>query len=313
MSALFKFILFQTAVLAPFITGWVCRKKFSAAETATRKILNANIILVEPLIVIWCIWDLRFSPDLALLPAAGLYLVILGLIAGVAFGPVIRTSGIRKQTFLVSASLANHGFTMGGFLCYFFLGEQGLGLSILLVLYFIPYVYGFIFPAARKASGQSGVAAGYLKNIVTDPRSLPLFAMILAVFFNVSGIKRPDIYFPVETLLLFSIALYYLSLGINFSGLEIRAFKKEHLCLAAVKFVIVPLITFLLLRLIDPPAPVSAVIMIQAFMPAAIFSVVVSVLFKMDAKMASSLFVLNTLIFLLVILPVMFISRGWLF
>jgi len=313
MTPFLKFVLFQTAVLVPFITGCLLRKKFSAAEAATRKILNANIILIEPLIIIWCIWELRFSPGLALLPAAGLYLVLLGLITGMACGPVIQASGMRKQTFLVSASLANHGFTMGGFLCYFFLGEKGLGLSIILVLYFIPYVYGFIFPAARKASGRPGVSESYLKNIISDPRSLPLFALILAVLLNVSGLKRPAVAFPVEALLLLSIALYYLSLGINFNGLAVRAYPKEHLLLAVVKFIIVPLATFLLLKLIGPPADVAAVIMIQSFMPAAIFSVVVSVLFNLDAKLASSLFVLNTLVFLLVILPVMFIGREWLF
>jgi len=139
---------------------------------------------------------------------------------------------------------------------------------------------------------------------------MPLFAMVLTIMLRLSGIKRPDINFPIEALLLLSISLYYLSLGINFTSLEIKNLRKEHFALSAIKFLIVPLTTFIILRFINPDQTVMAVIMIQAFMPAAVFSVVTSVLFNLDTKMACSLFVLNTVIFLLIILPAMFICRG---
>jgi hypothetical protein len=199
---------------------------------------------------------------------------------------------------------------MGGFLCYFFLGEKGLGLSIIMVLYFIPYVYGFIFPSAKIASNKIPASTRSLKKLILDPHNMPLFAMVLTIMLRLSGIKRPDINFPIEALLLLSISLYYLSLGINFTSLEIKNLRKEHFALSAIKFLIVPLTTFIILRFINPDQTVMAVIMIQAFMPAAVFSVVTSVLFNLDTKMASSLFVLNTVIFLLIILPAMFICRG---
>jgi len=199
---------------------------------------------------------------------------------------------------------------MGGFLCYFFLGEKGLGLSIILMLYFIPYVYGFIFPSAKIASQKLSLQKSTVKKIIFDPNNMPLFAMILTVILRVSGVKRPDIFFPVEILLLLSISLYYLTLGINFTNLELKSLQKEHFSLAAIKFFAVPLITFILLTFIKPDPTVMAVIMIQAFMPAAVFSVVTSVLFNLDAKMASSLFALNTVIFILIILPAMFFYSG---
>jgi len=310
MSETLKFALFQVVILAPFITGYLTRKKFKNPKKTTKQILSCNIIIIEPLIVLWCIWDLEFASNLILLPFAGLFLVVLGLFYGFLFSPFLNIKGISKQTFLISASLANHGFTMGGFLCYFFLGEKGLGLSIILVLYFIPYVYGGIFPAAKIASGKIPPSTHSLKKLILDPNNMPLFAMVLTITLRLLGIKRPDINFPVEALLLLSISLYYLSLGINFINLEIKKLKKEHLSLAAIKFFAVPLTTFFIIRLINPAPTVMAVIMIQAFMPAAVFSVVISVLFNLDTKMASSLFVFNTLIFLIAILPAMFIFRG---
>jgi predicted permease len=309
MSETLKFTLFQVVILAPFITGYLTQDKLKNPEKTTRAILRSNIIIIEPLIVLWCIWDLKFTPDLILLPFAGLFLAALGLFYGFLFSPFLKVKGKRKQTFLISSSLANHGFTMGGFLCYFFLGEKGLGLSIILVLYFIPYVYGFIFPSAKIASKRIPGNGRSAKNLILDPHNMPLFAMALTIMLRLSGIKRPDINFPIESLLLLSVSLYYLTLGINFTNLEIINLKKEHLFLAVIKFAAVPSTAFFIMRPLNPDPTVMAIIMIQAFMPAAIFSVVTSVLFNLDAKMASSLFVLNTLIFLITILPTMFICR----
>ena len=127
MSETLKFALFQVVILAPFFTGYLTQNKFKNPEKTTRQILRSKISIIEPLIVLWCIWDLDFTFDLIFLPFAGLFLVILGLFYGFLFSSFSNIKGVRKQTFLISASLANHGFTLGGFLCYFFLGEKGLG------------------------------------------------------------------------------------------------------------------------------------------------------------------------------------------
>jgi predicted permease len=55
---------------------------------------------------------------------------------------------------------------------------------------------------------------------------------------------------------------------------------------------------------------VEAVIVIQSFMPVAIYSVVASVLFDLDKELASNLFVFNTLFFLLIVLPLLFVFKG---
>ena len=310
MSETLKFALIQVVILAPFITGYLTQNKFKNPEQTTRAILRCNIIIIEPLIVMWCIWGLKFTSDLIFLPFAGFFLAVLGLFFGFLFSPFLNIKGIGKQTFLISSSLANHGFTLGGFLCYLFLGEKGLGLSIILVLYFIPYVYGFIFPSAKIATKKILPSARSLRELILDPHNMPLFALFLTIMLRLSGITRPDVNFPIETLLVLSVSLYYLSLGINFSGLEIRNLKNAHLSLAVIKFVMVPLTVFFIIRILNPDPAVTAIIIIQAFMPAAIFSVVTSVLFNLDAKMASSLFVFNTMIFLIVILPIMFIYKN---
>nr|HPR04477.1 hypothetical protein [Deltaproteobacteria bacterium] len=58
---------------------------------------------------------------------------------------------------------------------------------------------------------------------------------------------------------------------------------------------------------LDPA--IETVILLQAFMPAAIYSVVASVLFDLDGPLASNMFVWNTLLFLAGVLPVLLVFR----
>jgi len=313
MSIYLKFILFQTAIVIPFVAGALARRRIGAPQQFIRSLVRINIIGLEPVIVLWCTWGLVISPDIMILPVAGFGLIVTGVLAGSCAATVLKLSGKKRQTFLISSSLANHGFTMGGFLCYFFLGEQGLGLSVLFVLYFIPYVYGLVFPYAKEGSRQKISFGGFIEKIVLDIQNLPLFAMAAGLLLNAVGIRRPDIAFPVDALLLASISLYYLSLGISFTRGAIHGISKELAALSAIKFIVVPGMTFVLLCLLPLAPSVKAVIQLQSFMPTAIYSMVTAVLFNLDTDLASGLFVCNTFIFLTAVLPLMFLLKEMLF
>ena len=313
MSIYLKFILFQTAIVIPFVAGVIARRSIGAPQQFTRSLVRINIIGLEPLIVLWCAWGLVLSPGIMILPVAGFGLIATGVLAGSCAAAALKLSGKRRQTFLISSSLANHGFTMGGFLCYFFLGEQGLGLSVLFVLYFIPYVYCLVFPYAQKGSRQKIASGGFFKKFVLNAQNLPLFAMAAGLLLSAVGIRRPDIAFPVEALLLASISLYYLTLGISFTRGAIHGISKELAALSAIKFVVMPGVTFIVLCLLPLAPSVKAVIQLQSFMPTAIYSMVTAVLFDLDTDLASGLFVCNTVIFLTTVLPAIFVFKEALF
>lgn len=313
MSIYLKFALFQCAIIIPFISGIAARTRVESPQDLSRRLLRINIIGLEPLIVLWCTWGLTVSAGLMILPACGFGLIVLGVLAGSLTARMMRLSGRRRQTFLITSSLANHGFTMGGFLCYFFLGESGLGLSVILVLYFIPYVYCLVFPYARAGAGQSISFKGFFKKIVYDLQNMPLFAMAAGLLLNAIGIRRPDIAFPLDALLLASISLYYLMLGISFTRIDVRGIRREIAALSVIKFVMVPGAAFAVLSLLPLDPALKAVIQLQAFMPAAIYSMVTAVLFDLDTDLASGLFVCNTVIFLTAVLPVIFVFKKALF
>ena len=310
MSFTAKFFLFQTMILVPFVSGYLTKRRYGNPETFTKRLIRLNLIVVEPLIVLWSIWGLTLKTDLAFLPLAGLLMVLCGLFLGTYLVPLLKHSGRARGSFIISASIANHGFTMGGFLCYIFLGEKGLGLSFIFITYFIPYLFLVIFPYARLVATGERYKMLFVSNFLLNPQNMPLYAIIAAILLRVMGFERPRIFFPIDLLLMLSIAVYYFALGVNFLIRDLFAFNRDNLLLCSIRFLLVPLITMLILTAVHLDPDVEAVILIESCMPVAVYSVMSSVLFDLDAKRASSMFVFNTIVFLAVVFPCLFWFKG---
>ena len=306
MPIILKFILFQLLIIAPFIGGTLGRRHFTDPAALAKKIIRVNLVALEPPVILWTIWGLRISPDLAFLPAAGLLIVLTGFGAGSLMAPLLRLRGATGKTFIISSSLANHGFTMGGFICYVLLGETGLGLSSIFLVYFVPYTFLVIFSYARAGAGRPFHA--HIRDFLTGSRNMPLYASLAALALLASGIPRPALHPPVEPLIVVSVALYYWTLGLTTSVKDITPLRREHLALGSIKFILIPALTWLLLMALPLGGDMKSVIRIQSFMPAAIYSVVTSVLFDLDSPLASSLFVVNTMLFIIIVVPAMALS-----
>ncbi len=307
MPIILKFILFQLLIIIPFLAGMAMKKMFPDPAAASKKIIMTNLMVLEPPVILWTIWGLKISRDLAFLPVAGLLIVLAGLLAGIMMAPLLRLDGAGRKTFHISASLANHGFTMGGFICYIFLNETGLGLSSIFISYFVPYTFLIIFSYARAGGGKTYRTG--IRDTLVSYQNMPLYAALAALTLLLSGISRPALNPPVEPLIMASVALYYWTLGLTVNVKEISPFHREHAALGAIRFLIIPALVHLLLLIVPLSGDVRTVIRIQSFMPAAIYSVVTSVLFDLDSRMASSLFLVNTLVFIIFVVPAIVILR----
>lgn len=309
MSTAVKFILFQLMIFLPFSAGMVLRKRISGNQTLSGRIIRMNLVFIEPLIALWSIWGLDFRWAMVVLPLSGLLITLTGMILGRAGLTIMPLEGRSRASFLISSSIANHGFTMGAFICYIFFGEEGLGLAFLFLSYFLPYVFTVIFPYARTVSSMDHRRVGIMREYVLDIRNMPLVAVIVALVFQAAGISRPKIFFPVDILMMLSISAYYLSTGMNFITESFSSYLKENLMLCFIKFLAVPVAVASILTFIELGHRIESVILIQSFMPAAIYSVLTSVLFNLDTKLSTNLFVVNTLVFLILVLPLLFSSK----
>jgi predicted permease len=298
--------MIQLAVAAPFTAGLLLRKRFSEPLKITRLLVRVNIAGLEPLIVLWCVWDLDVRVSVLILPCAGFALAMLSLAAGVVLAPLTGLRGRARQTFLISSTLSNHGFTLGGFLCFILLGETALGYAIFMILYFMPYVFGIIFPAARLATSRADAGRGRWREILLAPQNIPLTALGIALLLSVLNVPRPEINVSIAPLMFISVGLYYFTLGVTFRGANIFTSGRAHLCLGLIKFIIVPTGAWLVLRCTGLDPLMQQVIMVQACMSAAIYSVITALMFDLEERLASALFVVNTIVCLVFVVPVLF-------
>ena len=149
-----KFAIFQLVIILPFLAGSLLKNSFKHPDKTSKKLISVNLAVIEPPIVLWSIWGLTLNVEMIFLPVSGLCLAVSGFFIGKLAIRKTRLTGMDAETYVISSSLANHGFTMGGFLCYLFAGEQGLALSAIFLIYFIPYTFLFIFPYAGLKNKQ---------------------------------------------------------------------------------------------------------------------------------------------------------------
>jgi len=308
LSITVKFILFQFVILVPFILGFLKKDSFPQKTKIINRIVLTNLTVFEPPIIFWSIWGLKLDRQFIILPIAGFTIVVMGFIFGklLLFKKKIQTS--KRKTFLISSSLANHGFTLGGFFSYILLGEKGLALASIFIIYFMPYTFLFIF---NYANGSKNFAE--FKQNFLSKKNMPLYAIIAGLTINLLGIKRPSFYFPTNILLLISISLYYFTLGLNFYIDKISSEKIYNLFLILIKFLLIPGFTFLILINLNIQKEIKEIIFIESIMPAAIYSVITTILYKLEKELAANMFVINTLFFLFIVMPLFLFFKSLLF
>lgn len=313
MNPQFKFIILWAIIIIPFFSGSWFKGLFKNPQVTAKLLISMNLIFLEPFILFWTIWGLTISGEFIFLPVAGMLTVVAGFFFGKAVISLLNIKGVRADSYLISSSLANQGITLGGLICYIIAGEAGLGLSIIYAIYFLPVIFIFIFPFAKYASlkHKSGAVTREpltfreFRSFFIDLKNLPLAGIFAAILLQLCGIKRPAIYFPLDPMLFTAITVYYFTLGINFRPGQMKSYKKEQAALAVSKFILLPLSTWIILKFVNFNQTVETVILIQSFMPAAIYSVLSSILFDLDSDFTSGLFVVNSLIFLIIVLPLL--------
>lgn len=316
MPAELKFLFFWAIIIIPFFCGAMLNNRLMHPGKIAKRLININLFTLEPVILLWTIWGLKLTSDLIILPAAGLLTVVTGFVIGRISVAVLGLNKISRASYIISSSLSNQGMTMGGLLCFMIAGERGLAHASIYTIYYLPFVFTIIFPYAKiSASTHSGRETGesiftfkQFRSFFISLQNLPLAGILIAVLLQIAGISRPGIHFPLEVFLALAIAIYYLTLGINFRPGDLTSFLRELTAISLTKFIIIPVLTYILLQFYVLDETIELIILLQSFAPAAIYSVISSILFDLDSRMTSGIFVMNSLIFLFVVMPLLMIS-----
>jgi len=296
-----------------------------------RKLMGEHIARPMHLITVSFIWGGVALLSLWGLPPekANLWLLLIEpiLVAVPAFGviPIARWLGYdNKKTGVIAASagLGNLGFTLGAYMCYTLLsgpeGQADAALAYAVAQVNIMALFGvlMIYPLARHFGESDAAGMSMPKLILTslfDLRALMVHCAIVGTALAYLKVPYPAILDTIHAkTILFYLGAFggYFAIGLRLRVGDIWAYRQEHALIAAVKYAGIPLLSVAILGLINltpvPFAPLGQkVVIIEAFMPMAIQAVAIANLFNLDGRMASTLWLVNTILFALVPLPVL--------
>ncbi|MGC9453883.1 MAG: AEC family transporter [Phycisphaerae bacterium] len=298
-------------IIATTAAGYTARRLGVLREGTSRPIMTMVVVFGYSSIALLTIWQLSLEWQDIWLPVLGA--VHVAVLAGVALllGRRLFEERRRRGLLAVAAAVGNVGPTLGGLVVYLLYGIEGLGLAGIYGLMFTPVTVLLLYPIAKAHQSEGEPLRAIVVRSLLDWRSVALPIALAGVVLSAIGAPYPRLLEQIHLvdILVFAIAATaYFAIGLRLYVGYVRTIKAMIATLSAVRFVAglsVGLGLYALTRL--TPWPLEClpmkVFIIEAFVPTAVTTVAVADMFGLRPRLGSVLFVANTVIYLVVILP----------
>ena len=313
MPVLAKLLTIFALIAAAMAAGYCARRMGLLRESAARVIMTLVATIGYPPVGFLAIWNLKLQASDAVLPVAGALQAACMMMLGLAVGRVIAKDRAEAGLFGLASGLANHGATLGGFVILLLFGEVGLARSSVYVLMFWPVVVLLGYPIARcRADGASRTPLWrlYVRNLL-DVRSIGLLTGAAGILLSSFGVPRPEFigrYGIVDIMVFVLVPVAYFAIGLRLHVSHVRQTWRLIAGLSVMRFgVSLGVGACILAATRLTPWPLTGlsrdVLIIQSFVPTAVLVVAIANMFDLRPRTASVLFVANTLIYLVLVLP----------
>ena len=304
--------------------GYLCRHlewiSEQACERLGKRIMTFVGVFGYTAVTFLSVWGTHLHTGDFLLPILAVLHVVVMTLLSLALAGLVTRDRLEKGLFAMAGGLGNNGFTMGAFVLFLLYGEPGMGLSNLYFILFTPVVVVVMFPLARHyASDQPPGSLGeIIRHSLLDWRSIALPVALLGIGLSVTGVPRPAILVSWHLLdfLVYTITpLAFFGIGLGLRLAKIRSAIRLLAGLAVVRFGIGLLAGLAIAWLTRfTPWPLDGlrwnVYVVQSFVPTAVTMVAVASMFNLCPEEASVLFVVNTVMYLVLVLPLVWLSFG---
>ncbi len=322
---MFKFIFTFVLIVSGLLIGYgiqaLVRRKvlnlpLPLLDRLRRFLVKLVLLCFNPITIVGALWTIRMNDGrLAVFPVLEVFTILLGGCLAIGASKILKLE--RRETgAMFACGFFTNTLSIGGLICFVFLGEMGYGLVAFYRVFEEFVYYGVGFPIARLYGADAHEKETWrdkLKRLGTDTFVLvSLFSLFTGGLLNLSGLKRPEVYQMVNSVLipLGTLALL-ISIGLAMRVRTIRNYVRECAAISAVKFLAVPAILTLTAFLlgygkIEEGLPLK-VVMILASMPVAFTSLVPPSLYDLDIDLANSCWLFSTSL-LVVVLPVLYVA-----
>jgi len=277
------------------VMGYLAKRSFKE-KIDDKTITLLNVYFLQ---VFLTFWGLLIHPvDITLLYAPSIYLLIvfLALIVSALFAHRLFKKKKEYSIAMVAAIIGNTG-NLGIPLNIAIFGEASIPYTTVvnLVNVFVVYTIGVYY----YSRGSFDVKTS-LTNIVKLPI---LWAALLAIFLSVNG------YEPNEAIMKMLMMGAYASMtmqlflfGIYLYGTKIKEINKTLISWVMLfKFLLLPLLAFVVLYNIELDSMIKGIIFIELLMPLAVANVNLASLYDCEPKVVTALVLITSLLFLGVI------------
>jgi len=320
---MFKFLFTFGLIIFGLSLGYLIQRMVGAQiirlplslDRLRRVLLKTALLFINPVTVVGAVWVIRLKDTRILtLPFLGICAILLGGFLALLAAKLLRLERRQTGSLFTCGSFTNIG-TMGGLVCYIFLGEIGFGLVSIYKLFeeFIYYTIGF--PIAKLYSTEPGEKESLpsrLKKLVTDIFILvSFFSLVFGCLLNLSGVKRPEFYQTINSIFIPLGALFLItSIGLVMKISKIREYLKECFAVSAIKFIIVPTVITSFALMIDyqriEGGFLLKVVIILSSMPVAFNALIPPSLYNLDLDLANSCWLVSTSL-LIFVLPALYL------
>ena len=272
--------------------GYLAKRSFKD-QIDDKTITLLNVYFLQ---VFLTFWGLLLHPvDITLLYAPSIYLfiVVIALLISALFAHRLFHEKKEYSIAMVAAIIGNTG-NLGIPLNIAIFGEASIPYTTVvnLVNVFVVYTIGVYF----YSRGSFDVKTS-LKNILKLPI---LWAAILAIILSVNGYKPSKVI--LNTLMMGAYASMTMQLflfGIYLYGTKIKEINKTLiLWIVSFKFLLLPLLAFIVLYNLELDAMIKGIIFIELLMPLAVANVNLASLYDCHPKIVTAIVLISSLLFL---------------
>ena len=305
-------------IFCPLATGYILRKKGWMSQKACNALMLFNVVALITVMNLMSFWILPISRSFILLPILSVVMALLSVgLAVFVFGRSL-SDPLEKGSFAVSAMLSNIG-TLGGICAFIAYGEISFAYvqlfavpqNVLMVILAFPLAQYYYAKKLESAAGLHWEIS--IKDMFFTKKQLGVLGMLIGLGLQLAGVERPPVvanFFHCLVHIQAWIAFTPVGYTIDFS--KASKYYKKVLSILPLRFLIVPLVVYLIARPFIHDQRLLGTILIAAATPTAINSVITAQLFGLDVDLSVASFLETTVVYVLVAFPLfyLYISYG---
>jgi predicted permease len=286
-------IIFSILSIYVFIVvGYVAKMVFKE-QINDRTITLINVYFLQ---VFLTFWGLLIRPiDISLVYAPAAYFIVVVIAMSISSFFAFRFFKDKKEySIAMVAAMIGNTSNLGIPLNISIFGEQSIPYTTIvnLVNIFIVYTFGVYYYSRGTFD---------IRTSLTNIFKLPLlWAAILAITLSINGYRPSD---EVMKMLMMgayaSITMQLFLFGIYLYGTKLKEISKKLIAwVLTFKFIVLPLLAFVVLHYLDLEPMVKGIVFIELLMPLAVANVNISSLYDCKPKVVTALVMITSVLFL---------------